>query len=231
MYALMSKRVLTLFIISFTVVVISACSKEAELQPLDVNATILAFGDSLTYGTGTSRDNAYPAVLAKLIDRKVINAGIPGEISKKGLIRLPALINQHQPDLIILCHGANDILRKMDMHQTRNNLQKMIELAKQNGSQVVLIAVPEFSLFLNTSPIYQELAEKNQLPIANDILADILADNALKSDHVHPNTKGYQSLAREISLLLKHSGGIDSINTSIKTASDSRLNNIPIDIF
>lgn len=199
------------FIVIFISVFISACSEEAKLHALNADASILAFGDSLTYGTGTSRDKAYPAVLARLINRKVINAGIHGEISEKGLARLPALIKQHQPDLIIICHGANDILRKLNTDQTKSNLQKMIDLAKQNNSQIVLITVPEFSLFLNTSPIYLELAEENKLPVTNDILAEVLANNAYKSDHVHPNALGYQLLAAEIASLLKQSGGIDSI--------------------
>jgi acyl-CoA thioesterase-1 len=213
---LTNKPITTLFIISFIVIFINACSEKAKLQALDVNADILAFGDSLTYGTGTSRDKAYPAVLAKMINRNVINAGVPGEISEKGLSRLASLIAQHQPDLIIICHGANDILRKLNIDQTKSNLQKMIDLAKQNNSQVVLIAVPEFSLFLNTSPIYLELAEENQLPVANDILAEILANNAYKADHIHPNAEGYQLLAAEIASILKQSGGVDASTSKIK---------------
>lgn len=208
----MKKQTANLFFVCFFVIFfISACSEDAKLKPLDTNATILAFGDSLTYGTGTSSDKAYPAVLASLINRKVINAGVPGEISEKGLPRLSALINQHQPDLIIICHGANDILRKLDINQTRSNLQKMIDIAKHNDSQVVLVGVPEFSLFLSTSPIYGELAEINKLLIADDILAEILSKNAFKSDHVHPNSQGYQLLAENISLLLKASGAIDNV--------------------
>lgn len=208
----MINRTVAKFFISLSIVLfIGACSDDAELQPLGADATVLAFGDSLTYGTGTSRDKAYPAVLAELINRRVINAGVPGEISKKGLSRLSQLMQQHQPDLTIICHGANDILRKLDIDQTRANLQKMIDIARQNNSQVVLIGVPEFSLFLNTSPIYRDLAEKNHVPVADDILAEILTKNALKSDHVHPNSNGYQLLAENISLLLKDSGGIDSI--------------------
>ena len=208
---LTNKPITTLFFIGFIVIFIYACSEDAKLQAIDANADILAFGDSLTYGTGTSRDKAYPAVLAKMINRNVINAGVPGEISEKGLSRLASLIRQHQPDLIIICHGANDILRKLNIDQTKSNLQKMIDLAKQINSQVVLITVPEFSLFLNTSPIYLELTEENKLPVTNDILAEILANNAYKFDHVHPNAMGYQLLAAEIASLLKQSGGIDSI--------------------
>jgi acyl-CoA thioesterase-1 len=194
------------FLIIF--LVLAGCSDDPKLQALETNAIILAFGDSLTYGTGTSRDKAYPAVLASLVNRTVINAGIPGEISKTGLSRLNGLIKQHQPDLIIICHGANDILRKLDLRQTQENIQQMIELARQDNIQLVLIAVPEFSLFLNDSPIYQTLAEKNHIPVADNILGDILAKNAYKSDHVHPNSQGYQMLAIRIAEILKQSGAI-----------------------
>ena len=187
---------------------LAGCSDKAKLQALDTNATILAFGDSLTYGTGTSRDKAYPAVLERFINRKVINAGIPGEISKKGLTRLPGLIEKYHPDLIIICHGANDILKKLDLTKTRSNIQQMINLARHNNSDVVLIGVPEFSLFLSTAPMYQALADENQVPIANDVLGNIIGNNSLKADHIHPNTAGYQILAENISLLLRNSGAI-----------------------
>jgi len=84
----------------------------------------------------------------------------------------------------------------------------MIDLAKNNSSAVVLVSVPQFGLFLNPATFYQELAEKNNIPIANDILGDIIASNALKSDHIHPNREGYQLLAEDIYSLLRRSGAI-----------------------
>ena len=200
-----SFNLITIFLIAG---VLASCSDNAKLQALDANSTILAFGDSLTYGTGTSRNKAYPAVLERLINRKVINAGVPGEISKNGLARLPGLLEKHHPRLIIICHGGNDILRKLDLSKTRNNIQQMINLARQNNSEVMLIGVPEFGLFLNTVPIYQALADENHVPIANNILGDIIGNNSLKSDHIHPNTQGYQLLAENINIVLKQSGAI-----------------------
>lgn len=200
-----SFNLITIFLIAG---VLASCSDNAKLQALDANSTILAFGDSLTYGTGTSRNKAYPAVLERLINRKVINAGVPGEISKNGLSRLPGLLEKHHPRLIIICHGGNDILRKLDLSKTRNNIQQMINLARQNNSEVMLIGVPEFGLFLNTVPIYQALADENHVPIANNILGDIIGNNSLKSDHIHPNTQGYQLLAENINIVLKQSGAI-----------------------
>ena len=98
-----------------------SCEKGPQIAPLDKDAIILAFGDSLTYGTGAKPDQSYPAQLEGLIKRKIINAGVPGEISSKGLLRLPHLLESHQPDLVILCHGANDILRKMNLEITKSN--------------------------------------------------------------------------------------------------------------
>lgn len=188
--------------------IITACSDTAKLQPLAPDATILAFGDSLTYGTGTSRDKAYPAVLESLIHRSVINEGVPGEISKSGLARLGKLLAQYQPALVIICHGGNDILRKLDLSQSRENIQQMIDLTRQNDSQVVLIGVPEFGLFLNSAPMYQQLADENHVPIENEILGEIIGNNSLKADHIHPNTEGYQILAEKIADLLRQTGGL-----------------------
>ena len=204
----MIHHLIKLFFILVFICTLNACSDSAKLQPLKAGATILAFGDSLTYGTGTSKNKAYPAILETLVKFKVINAGVPGEISQAGLTRLPDLIKKYHPDLIIICHGGNDILRKLDLSITQSNIQQMINISKDNNSEVVLIGVPEFGLFLDPSPIYLALANKNNVPIENEVLGDILGKNALKSDQIHPNTDGYQLLAQSIDSLLQQSGAI-----------------------
>ena len=189
---------------------LTACGDKPELKPLGEDAVILAFGDSLTYGTGTSRDFAYPAILQQNISRTVINAGVPGEITRQGLVRLPGLLQRHQPDLVIICHGGNDILRKLDLGKARQNIQAMIDLAHQAGAQVMLVGVPEFGLFLDDADMYGELAEANRLVINDGTLGDILGKNTYKSDHIHPNKLGYQILADSISELLRVSGALPS---------------------
>jgi len=184
------------------------CDSKPRLNPLSQNGVILSFGDSLTYGTGTTREQAYPARLQNLVSRPVINAGIPGEVSQSGLQRLPALLKRHRPELLILCHGGNDILRRYDLKQTRNNLQKMIDLARANNTQVLMIGVPQFGIFLSAAPFYQELADTNQLPLENETLSMILKKSALKSDQIHPNAEGYSLMAEHIHALLKSSGAI-----------------------
>jgi len=187
---------------------ILACDQTPQLRPLPSDAVVLAFGDSLTHGTGASKKESYPAHLETLISRKVINAGIPGEISATGLKRLSILLQRQQPDLLILCHGGNDILRHYNLKQTKTNIQKMIDLAKNNGTDVVLIGVPQFGVFLSSAKLYQELAEQNQLPIENTVLSEILGKNKFKSDQIHPNAQGYTLLAERIQTLLQNSGAL-----------------------
>jgi len=186
----------------------TGCDQTPKILPLGDDAVILAFGDSLTLGTGANKQQAYPAQLQALISRKVINAGIAGEVSNTGLRRLPVLLKQHQPDLIIICHGGNDILRRQNLQQTRNNIQQMIDMSQSHGAQVILVGVPEFGIFLSSAEFYTELADDNRLPIENTVLSDVLKVTAYKSDQIHPNAQGYAVLAKRLAELLTNSDAI-----------------------
>lgn len=187
---------------------IASCDRPAKLEPLGDDALILAFGNSLTSGSGAKKHQAYPAQLESIVSRTVINAGVPGEISVNGLRRLPELLEQYQPDLIIICHGANDILRRQNLQRTQHNIQQMIELSQSQGAQVVLVGVPEFGIFLSSAEFYTELAEENRLPIENNVLSDVLKKTAYKSDQIHPNAEGYAIIAERLAELLKNSDAI-----------------------
>ncbi len=188
---------------------LAACGDELVALPkLAPDAVILAFGDSLTHGTGARDEQSYPAVLAERSGRKVINAGVPGEETAKGLRRLPGLLDRYRPDLLILCHGGNDILRKRDPAATEANLREMIHLARERNIPVVMIAVPNVGFFLSSADFYDDLAADMQVPVENDILADILGDNRYKSDNVHPNASGYARLAEAVQALLTEHGAL-----------------------
>lgn len=187
---------------------ITGCDQTPRLKPLTDDAVILAFGDSLTFGTGAKKEQAYPAQLQTLLSRTVINAGIPGEITLQGLRRLPVLLKQHEPDLIIICHGGNDILRRLNLQQTRNNIQRMIDISRTHGTEVILIGVPNFGIFLSSAAFYTELAELNHLPIEDSVLPEILKNSSWKSDQIHPNAAGYSLLAERLVQLLKKSAAL-----------------------
>lgn len=183
-----------------------ACSEPSTLSPLPADAVVLAFGDSLTRGNGAGPEESYPAQLARLSGRTIINAGISGEESAAGLARLPGLLAQHQPRLLILCHGGNDFLRKRDVAQLESNIREMIALARTAGIEVVMLGVPRPGLFLSPAELYRNIAESSELLYIEDLIADVLSEKELKSDTVHPNNRGYRRIAETLYQELQEAG-------------------------
>lgn len=188
---------------------LAACGANVPPLPrVGASDVILAFGDSLTYGTGAEEAQSYPAVLRTLVQRNVVRAGVPGETTTQGLQRLPQALEEHAPKLVLLCMGGNDMLHKVAPATIRANLRAMVDLIRTRGASVVLIGVPEPKLFSDPPPFYEELAEELNLPYEGEILDDVLHDNALKSDAIHPNAQGYRLMAEALAELLRQAGAI-----------------------
>ena len=194
----------------FLCLALLACGDDQpKLERLKFDGVILAFGDSLTFGTGTTQENSYPAQLEKLTDKKVINAGIPGETTAEGLERLPYALEQAEPDLVLLCLGGNDMLRKMSATAMEANLRRMITLIQQSGAQVVLIGVPAPALTgLKAHPIYKTLAAEYEIPLDLKSVPNALSSAKTRSDRAHPNADGYRQIAESMHTLLRQRGAI-----------------------
>ena len=188
---------------------LAACGGSApKLEKLSPDAVVLAFGDSLTFGTGASPGESYPAQLQALIGRKVVNAGVPGEVSAAGLERLPAVLDEVQPALLVLCHGGNDFLRKMDDAQAAGNVRAMVRLARERNIQVMLLATPKPTLPPSVPAFYREIAAEARAGFVEAAMKDVLSDRNLKSDFVHPNARGYAEIAQAIDKALRKSGAL-----------------------
>lgn len=188
-----------IFLVIVIIIGLLVTFRENKRDSIDIGlketSVILAFGDSLTYGFGAETQFSYPSQMQSKTGIHVINAGINGERSFEGLQRLPKLL-QHQPDLVILCHGGNDILNKTPVAELKNNLLAMIKLIQESGAKVLLVGVPNFSLVtFNTYDIYEEVADETGVLFEDDILSHIETNRSLKSDYVHPNAKGYEAMA------------------------------------
>ena len=146
--------------------------------------------------------------MQQISGRKVINAGKPGELSAEGLRRLPNVLSEHSPDLLILVHGGNDMLRKKNLDMATNNIRTMILTAQERNIQVVMMAVPNPTLILSPADFYEELADSMGIPIEVDAISNILQFPANKSDTVHPNAKGYRIMAERIHALLVSYGAL-----------------------
>jgi lysophospholipase L1-like esterase len=186
----------------------AACGDAPKLAPLAPDAVVLAFGDSITYGTGARESESYPAQLAGLIGRQVVRAGVPGEVSAQALARLPAELDEHRPALLVLCIGGNDFLRNLGKAQAAANVQTMVAVARQRGIDVLLIGTPEKGLTLTPPAFYAEIAAQQRIPYEGKVIGEILRNSELKSDTIHPNARGYRLIAERVAALLKQAGAL-----------------------
>lgn len=190
---------------------LAAChhKRPPPLPPIGGDAKILAFGDSLTFGSGVNPENSYPAQLSLIVHRTVINAGVPGDTTGDGRERLAAALDENSPALVILCLGGNDMLRQEDRATMRANLVAMIEAIRARNIPLMLVGVPEPKILsLKSEPMYAELAQQFGLPLEDEVLPRVLGDRDLKSDQIHANEQGYRIIAEEIGKLLHAAGAV-----------------------
>jgi lysophospholipase L1-like esterase len=195
-------------ILVLVVALAAGCGDKAKLSRLPGDAVVLAFGDSLTYGTGAAESESYPAQLEKLIGRRVVRAGVPGEVTAQALARLPAALDEHSPRLLLLCIGGNDFLRRLGNSQAEANVREMVKLARGRGVEVLLIGTPEPGISVTPPAFYAGIAKQFTLPYEEAAVGEVLRDSSLKSDPIHPNAQGYGVIAGRLAERLRKSGAI-----------------------
>ncbi len=190
---------------------LGACGKPKEAA-LPSGTRVLALGDSLTAPHGVTPEQAWPTLLAAKTGWTVVNAGVSGDTSAGALQRLPGLIEEHNPQLVLVTLGGNDMLRRLPQGQTTANLGRMLALAKAHGAKAVLLATPKPSLAgaafnnLSAAEFYREVAKDSQVPLIEDAMAEVLSKTELKGDQLHPNAAGHALLAEKIFEGLKKIG-------------------------
>ncbi len=161
---------------------------------------IVCFGDSITAGFGVDRDQSYPALLQKELDRagyryRVVNLGESGDTTQDGLARL-SLALERKPRIVVLEFGANDGLRGQPVSVSEQNLARMIEAIQKTGARVVLAGItlpPNYgpAYITKFDAMYPDLAKRYKLPLIPFLLAGV-AGNArlMQDDGLHPNAEG-----------------------------------------
>ena len=205
--ALRAMSVFRLFLV-LVIAVAAGCGDKPKLSRLPGDAVLLAFGDSLTFGTGAAEHESYPSQLEKRIGRRVVRAGVPGEVTAQALARLPAALDEHAPRLLLLCIGGNDFLRRLGNRQAEANVRAMVKLARARGIEVLLIGTPEPGFSVTPPAFYAAIAKEFALPYEDAAIAQVLKDASLKSDPIHPNAQGYGVIAERIAERLRKSGAI-----------------------
>ena len=185
-------------------VTLAGCGRDKKTaQPVPPGSTVLALGDSLTFGTGASAETSYPTVLAGLTGWNVVNAGVPGDTSAQALARLPALLAEHQPKLVIVSIGGNDFLRKLPESDTHAHVHAICKQSLDAGAQVLLVAVPRATVAaalgqMTDHALYAEVSKDLKIPLQREAWGEVLAQPDLRADAVHANERGYAQFARSV---------------------------------
>lgn len=199
-----------LAVIVFTIL-LSACGSE-KLPAVTAGSKVLILGDSLSYGTGAGEHQDFPTLLAQNTGWDIVNAGVPGDTSEQGLARLPALLKEHQPELLMIELGGNDFLQKIAADKTKENLRAIIKAAKLKSIPSVLIAIPDYEPVkaafggLSDHPLYLALSNETQTPLIKETFTKVLSKSALKADYVHPNEEGYRQVEVQLRASLTELG-------------------------
>lgn len=204
--------ILRFILLAAAIALAAACGSKEKALALPPGSPVVALGDSLTAGPGVAAGEAWPDLLAERTGWEVVNAGVSGDTSGGALRRLPALLEEHQPVLVLVTLGGNDMLRRVPEQETVANLEKMLVMVKAHGAKPVLLATPRPSVAgavfqsLSAAEFYRRVAGGQQALLIEDAIADVLSDPQLKRDPLHPNAAGHAALSEKILAALKAAG-------------------------
>lgn len=158
---------------------------------------IVAFGDSLVYGYGSTTGNDFVSVLSREIGKPILNFGVSGDNTQDGLNRIGTVLAK-QPSVALILFGGNDILDKIPQSQTFQNLGNMINQFQTNGVTVIVLGV-QGSVFNDPYQTrFEALAKKYNVKYVPNVLSGIIGNKAVMFDAVHPNNAGYKLISDKV---------------------------------
>jgi len=164
---------------------------------------VIAFGDSLVKGVGSTPGNDFVSVLSNLSGVQIENAGLSGDTTETALTRIDSVLGDKKPQVVIVLLGGNDFIRRVPKAQTFINLKKIIAICQNRGSVVILLGVQDGVIFDGAERDYADLADSTGSILVPNILAGLVGNSLLMSDTIHPNDKGYAIMARNVLPALK----------------------------
>ena len=179
-------------------------SSWAQVKPV-----ILVLGDSLSAEYGLPRGTGWVNLMEDQLSKSkspwiVFNASISGETSSGGLSRLPNLLAQKKPGLVIIELGANDALRGLPVNQTEANLRKMVQMSKNSGAKVLLCGIQIPSNYGQTytaqfKNLYPQIANQEGVELMPFFLEGVATKPELfQADRLHPNVEAQSIIFKNV---------------------------------
>ena len=191
----------TFISILLALILATACSSR---EPLILNGeNIICFGDSLTFGTGAPPGKSYPAQLAEMIGRPVINSGIPGDTTGRALQRLERDVLSKSPRIVLITLGGNDLKNGVDKKVAFKNLREIVEAIQARDALVVIGGIKLLFWDRGYEEEYETLAEETGAFLIPNILGGLMGNEELMHDTIHPNATGYAIMAQKFYTAIK----------------------------
>lgn len=163
---------------------------------------LVALGDSLTFGFGSSSGHTYPELLGKQLNTTVINLGRNGDTSADVLTRLPQVL-EARPDIVTIVLGSNDLMQRIPLEKTLQNLEKIFTTLTSAQIMVVYGGISPPLVGDNWLMAIQQLCKEQGVLYAGDVMKGLWRDQTKMSDNVHPNDAGYAMIAERFYQVLK----------------------------
>jgi len=208
------KILVLFFVLTFIIINLTSLKKEYPIIPQ--GGTMVCFGDSLTAGYGAREGNSYPDFLQKRVNLKIINSGVSGDTTVDARKRFEEDVLEHNPDIVVIELGANDLFQSIDPKITAINLNYFVDQLTSRGitTYVVRFHSKQFLLTLlkrkrmeEFDILFKSFEKRENLYIIYDIWKGIWGKDSMMSDKIHPNDRGYEKMAniyfKELKPLLK----------------------------
>lgn len=180
-------------------------------------STLLVVGDSLSAEYGIARGSGWVALLQQKLQTEkpkwqTVNASISGDTTAGGLARLPALLKQHQPQVVVIELGGNDALRGFSLKMTEDNLVKMIQACKTSQAKVVLVGMqvpPNYGAAYASdfTRMFARISKQQQTALVPFLLAGVADDKDptafFQADRIHPKAEAHPRILANVWAVLK----------------------------
>lgn len=195
--SVVSRRFVFIYCLFF-MAFLTGCAKIDTKNIGSRGKNIICFGDSVTFGYGVNKQEAYPALLAKMVDRPVLNMGIDGDTSVEAVKRLDNDALERNPFMVIIEFGGNDFLRKIPVELTVKNISEMVDRIHAAGAMAAIVDISAGPVLSEYRRGFARVAKEKKAIFIRNVFLGIILNPRTRSDFIHPNAQGYKLIARGI---------------------------------